>query len=90
MIIEDGFTDLLTNLVTLDESIFPGTFVGYSVDKSKRASLDKLSRLDGIFTRNINATGSAQCCSNVRLNQFLDNRDELLSDHLPIFVTISY
>jgi hypothetical protein len=49
-----------------------------------------LSRLDGIFTTNINHAAKAQCIVAIDLADDLSNRDELPSDHLPIVLSIPF
>lgn len=91
LITDAGYQDTLEKLTDTKGNDLNGTFVGYSVDgpltpKTKAT----LSRLDGIFTRNINHSAKAQCIVAIDLADDLSNRDELPSDHLPILLSIPY
>lgn len=89
MITDAGFTDLLTSLTTFSGQKLVGTFVGYSIDSYYSKSVDTMTRLDGMFVRNLGARPGT-IPPYPHLAPDLNNRDELLSDHLPIVTEIDY
>lgn len=77
--LDAGLTDALASTTS-------GSFVGYSYDTFIPKTKAELAKLDGVFSKGIDAQATILLYD--QLKEDLSNRDEQPSDHLPIFIEV--